>query len=124
MGNCCIEKALKGDLSDPSCNATKNKINWFFWGGIVLLVIALCIIGFFVYKKYFGTSYNNFDNFGDDNNLGDNFGDDNNLGDNFGDDNNLGDNFGNDNNLGDNFVADNFDKADLEILNMPVPSRK
>ena len=57
-----------------------------------MLLVALCIIGYFVYKKYFATSYN----FGNDN-------------------------FGNDNNSADNFVADNFDKADLEILNMPVP---
>ena len=72
-----------------------------------MLLIALCIIGFFVYKKYFAPSYN----FSNDNTF-----------DNFGNDNNLGDNFGNDNNLDDNFVADNFDKADLEILNMPVPA--
>ena len=74
---------------------------------MVLLLIALCIIGFFVYKKYYGNN-----NFGDDN--FDNFGDDN-L-------NNFGDNFSNNNDLGDNFVADNFDQADLEILNMPVPA--
>lgn len=84
-----------------------------------MLVVALCIIGFFVYKKFFASSdnfVNNFDNFGNDNfTTKDNFGNDNNFGDN----NNLGDN-----NLGDNFVADNFDKADLEILNMPVPSSK
>ena len=62
-----------------------------------MLLVALCIIGYFVYKKYFATSYN------------------------FGNDNFGNDNFGNDNNSADNFVADNFDKADLEILNMPVP---
>jgi hypothetical protein len=109
--SCCVEKALQGDLSDPSCTPAKKGVNWFFWGGIVLLLIALCIIGFFVYKRYFAPSGNLFDNF-------DNFNNDNNLGDN----NNSGYNFSNNNNSGDNFVVDNFDKADLEILNMPAPS--
>ena len=106
MESCCVEKALRGDLSDPSCIAAKKGINWFFWGGVVLLVIALCIIGFFVYKKYFAPSYN----FGEDNFGENNFDGDNSGGNNFG-----GDNFGDD-----NFVIDNFDKADLEILNMPI----
>ena len=70
-----------------------------------MLLIALCIIGFFVYKRYFAPSGNLLDNF-----------------DNFNNDNNLGYNFSNNNNSGDNFVVDNFDKADLEILNMPAPS--
>jgi hypothetical protein len=113
--SCCVEKALKGDLSDPSCTPKQKGVNWFFWGGVVLLLIALCIIGFFVYKKYYGNN-----NFGDDNlnNFGDdNFSNNNNFGDdNFSNNNNFGDN------LGDNFVADNFDQADLDILNMPVPA--
>jgi hypothetical protein len=66
---CCSDKALKGDLDDPFCIPSKN-INWVFWGSIVIALIALCLIGFFIYEKYSSSSEstyeNNFDEFGND----------------------------------------------------------
>ena len=117
--NCCVEKALRGDFADFSCTPKKS-INWLFWGGVILLLIALCIIGFFVYKRYFTSSGNISEN--NDNNFSNNNNNFSNNDNNFSNNNNNFNN--NDNNFRNNFVADNLDKADLDILNMPAPPVK
>jgi len=124
INECCIGKALKGELTDPACINDIKKFDWMFWGGIIIFIIILCIVGYFVYQKYFANKFVDNANFGNDNFGNDNFGNDNfgnDLGnDNFGNDlgnDNFGDDLGNDN-FGDD-LGNDLSIEDLEIINMP-----